>query len=55
MRPVESGSEIPATEVDFDDRQVRKAAATAGKLDKITLSFPHYVLRLLVIAQSNEP
>jgi hypothetical protein len=33
---------------------VRKAAATSGKLDKITSSFPHHVLRLLVITQSDK-
>ena len=33
---------------------VRKAAATSRKLDKITSSFPHHVLRLLVITQSDK-
>ena len=33
---------------------VCKAAATSGKLDKITSSFPHHVLRLLVITQSDK-
>ena len=32
-----------------------RAGGTPISLDKITSSFPHHFLRLLVIAQSNEP